>query len=242
MHPSVDHPTIDTNSVLLRAYLASALTGLSPTDRALVFKVSDAIASVCRRANIELYEPRKKTDPVHHAHVPDSEVFRLDQQRVSSADLIFYVADFPSTGAGQELTIAGTAMIPIIAVAHESFKVSRMVTGMPGNFTLLRYSSPSDIEFSLGAVLRDMRPSLVRRKEVLSTHEQNRVGAAIRRIRLSRAMSYEDVVAAFRIPNAVTARQIEQCEKAPDFQNNLSLFFLQELAAALDATVADLLH
>lgn len=242
MHPSVDYPRIDTSSVRLRAYLASALTGLSPDDRALVFRVSDAIASVCQRANIELYEPRKKTDPVHHAHVPDSEVFRLDQQRVSSADLIFYVADFPSTGAGQELTIAGTALIPIIAVAADSLKVSRMVTGMPGNFTLLRYSSVSEIEFSLTSVLRDMWPTLVRRKEVLSTHEQNRIGAAIRRVRLARAMSYEDVAAAFRIPNAVTARQIEQCEKAPDFQNNLSLFFLQELATALDVAIAELLR
>jgi len=225
----------------LDAYLATALTGLSEANRNRVFEISDAVANACRRAGIDLYEPRNSTDPVHHAHIPDSDVFRFDQQKVSAADLLLYVADFPSTGAGQELIIAGNSMVPIVAIAHESLKVSRMVTGMPGDFTLLRYSSIRSIEHFLAEKLCEMRPALERRKSALARNTENKIGARIRTVRRARDMTYEDVAAAFRIPNAITARQIEQCENASDFQNNLSVFFLRELAAALDVSIADLL-
>ncbi len=241
MPRSADSSVNCNRTVQLDAYLATALTGLSETNRTRVFEISDAVANACRRARIELYEPRNRSDPVHHAHISDSDVFRLDQQKVSAADLLVYVADFPSTGAGQELIIAGNSMIPIVAVAHESLKVSRMVTGMPGDFTLLRYSAIHEIESILAVHLHGMRPAMERRKELLASYGKNRIGATIEKIRRSRNMTYEDVAAAFRIPNAVTARQIEQCEKAPDFQNNLSVFFLRELAVALDVDVADLL-
>lgn len=228
--------------VKLHAYLASALTGLGGKDRVRVFEISDAIARACRKSNINLYEPRKSTDPVHHAHISDAVVFQLDQQKVSGADLLCYVADFPSTGAGQELIIAYQSMIPIVAVAHESLRVSRMVTGMPGDFTLLRYSSVDGIETALTQKLHNMRPALERRKQVLGSQDQNRIGATIQRIRKSRAMTYDDVAAAFRIPNAVTAEQIARFESSADFQNNLSVFFLRELAVALNVDVAELLH
>jgi hypothetical protein len=239
---SADFPVNHNNTVQLSAYLATALTGLSETNRVRVFEISDAVAKACRRVNIELYEPRNSTDPVHHTHISDSDVFRFDRQKVSAADLLLYVADFPSTGAGQELIIAGNSMVPIVAVAHESLKVSRMVTGMPGDFTLLRYSSINGIELFLVEKLHGMRPALERRKKALVGYGENRIGATLERIRRSRDMTYEDVAAAFRIPNAVTAQQIEQCEKAPDLQNNLSVFFLRELAAALDVSIADLLQ
>src|SRR5260370_25046572 len=62
----------------LDAYLASALTGLSHDQRQLIFHISDMVSEECKRHDIELYEPRKKTDPVHHADVADADVFRVD--------------------------------------------------------------------------------------------------------------------------------------------------------------------
>lgn len=239
---SADYSVSRNNTIQLNAYLATALTGLSETDRIHVFEISDAVASACRQADIELYEPRNSTDPVHHAHIPDADVFRFDVQKVSAADLLLYVADFPSTGAGQELIIAGNSMVPIIGIAHEILKVSRMVTGMPGDFTLIRYSSIREIEVFLGEKLHSMRPALERRKKTLAGYGENRIGARAERIRLSHDMTYEDVVAAFRIPNAVSAQQIEQFEKSADFQNNLSVFFLRELATALGVSIVDLLQ
>ncbi len=117
-----------------------------------------------------------------------------------------------------------------------------MVTGMPGDFTLLRYSSVDGIETALTRKLHNMRPALERRKQVLGSQDRNRIGANIQRIRQSRAMTHQDVAAEFRIPNAVTAQQIEQFENSADFQNNLSVFFLRELAVALNVDVAELLH
>ncbi len=72
----------------LTAYLASALTGLRGAERQLVFQLSDAVSMVCQDLGIDLYEPRKKTDPVHHPEVADSEVFHVDRERVLRSDLL----------------------------------------------------------------------------------------------------------------------------------------------------------
>jgi hypothetical protein len=228
--------------IRLDAYLATALTGLSEADRIRVFGISDAISNACRQAEIELYEPRKSTDPVHHPNVSDYDVFQLDREKVSTSNLLLYVADFPSTGAGQELIIASNSLVPVVAVANASFRVSRMVTGMPGDFTLLRYESVDELESTLATTLRNMRPNLERRKEVAAAYQGNQIGMEMERIRKSRGMTYEDVAAAFRVPKSVTARQIEQCEKSSDLQNNLSVLFLRELAIALNVETASLLR
>jgi hypothetical protein len=43
----------------LRAYLATALTGLADNERSHVSEVSDLAAATCAEFGIELYEPRK---------------------------------------------------------------------------------------------------------------------------------------------------------------------------------------
>ena len=53
---SADFPVNHNNTVQLSAYLATALTGLSETNRVRVFEISDAVANACRRVNIE--DPR----------------------------------------------------------------------------------------------------------------------------------------------------------------------------------------
>src|ERR1044072_1932479 len=116
----------------LEAYLACALTGLSSEQRQFVIHLSDTVAEVCRQLGINLYEPRKKTDPVHNPEVEDNEVFRIDKERVSGSELLIHLCHFPSTGAGEELIIANDALVPIILISHENNRVSRMITGIPG--------------------------------------------------------------------------------------------------------------
>ena len=83
--PILVHPR--PRRVPLSAYLASALTGLDPTQKALVVHLSDIVCLVCRSVDIDLYEPRKKTDPVHHTDVSDVDVFKIDRERVLKSDL-----------------------------------------------------------------------------------------------------------------------------------------------------------
>jgi hypothetical protein len=59
----------------LTAYLACALTGLSECERSVIFGISDVVSEICKENCISLYEPRKRTDPVHHADVAAQDVY-----------------------------------------------------------------------------------------------------------------------------------------------------------------------
>lgn len=92
---------------------------MSGEQRQLVFQLSDSISEVCRSLEIDLYEPRKKTDPVNNPNVRDSDVFQIDRERVLGSDLVIHLAHYPSTGAGEELDMAYGGLVPILIVAHE---------------------------------------------------------------------------------------------------------------------------
>jgi hypothetical protein len=55
--PALVHPRV--HRVPLRAYLASALTGLSEDARKTVFDISDRVSQICLEVNIELYEQKE---------------------------------------------------------------------------------------------------------------------------------------------------------------------------------------
>src|SRR2546425_8751763 len=68
--PVLLHPR--SKAIPLNAYLASALTGLGGVEKSLIVHLSDIVSMVCRAVDIDLYEPRKNTDPVHNADVLDT--------------------------------------------------------------------------------------------------------------------------------------------------------------------------
>ncbi|SEG89632.1 Helix-turn-helix domain-containing protein [Thermomonospora echinospora] len=224
----------------LQAYLASALTGLDAERRAEVFALSDVVAEVCRAAGIDLYEPRQRTDPVHHHHIPDGEVFRLDRRRVTRADLLIYLAHQPSTGSGQELVIARGALVPIVVVAYEDAKVSRMVTGLPGT-VLVRHRDLPSLTERLAEQLEALRPLLVRRRAEFAEHTRDTFGERLRRLRQARGLTHEDLAAAMRVPGLISATELADWETGSDLESDLHLVQLRELAAALDVPLADLL-
>ena len=222
------------------AYLASALTGLDFDERKYLFEISDTVADVCAHNDIRLYEPRKVTDPVHHTTVPDVEVFRTDRRRVISSDLLIYLAHHPSTGAGQELVFAQEAIIPIVVVANIDTRISRMVTGIPGPLTLVRYDSITMLTEQLEQEITGLRPKLLQRRTALEELERQGVGARIKELREMRNMTRRQVSESTRIPDAFSADQLKEWEQSSDRLNNLSLTFLQEIAFALSVSVKDL--
>lgn len=224
----------------LRAYLATALTGLSSGERRHVSEVSDLAAAACAEFGIELYEPRKVTDPVHHPEVPDQEVFRLDRRHVTRSDLLIYLSDYPSTGAGQELVFAYEALIPVVIMAGTETLVSRMVTGIPGASFQVRYNSLEELSCQLLDQLESLLPILKQRHAQVSRHKDNRLGRRIRQVRLSKGLSHEDLA---RMMGAgfFSASQIEQWEQSSDLENNLGIVYLREISHALNVDVGILL-
>lgn len=228
--------------VPLQAYLASALTGLSGSERQLIFQLSFTVSEVCRELGIELYEPRKKTDPVHHPDVSDSEVFHVDRERVVQSDLLIYLAHFPSTGAGEELDFAYNAMVPILVISHNEARVSRMVTGIPGTVVTLAYEEPEELHARLHEALVQLRPQLVQRKLAFGDYDVNIVGDRIRRLREAQGLTREDVANASTSRTSISVEWLSRLEQSNDKEANPSLLHLRELATLLNTTVADLVE
>lgn len=224
----------------LDAYLACALTGLTEEQRQLMFHLSDIVATVCEGFDISLYEPRKKTDPVHNQDISDTEVFNIDRETVLNSDLLIHLCHYPSTGAGEELAFAYDAMVPIILISHSNTRVSRMITGIPGFKLEIKYTEPEEMRHQLREVLLKIRPILEERKVAFSKYEANIVGDRIRSLREELRLTREEVASKLLPPLDVEA--LRQIEESIDKVSNPSLAKLRQLAVVLKTTVADIVE
>lgn len=230
-------PTV-RRALPLTAYLASALTGLAESERQLIFALSDIIAAECADQGIDLYEPRKATDPVHHAEVPDSEVWALDHERVVSSDLVIHLCHHPSTGAGEELAYAHDALVPIMLISHSTTRVSRMITGIPAIKIHIEYDEPERLRVELRQRLAELRPLLEQRRLAFSDHESNVVGEKVRQLRESLNLTRAEVARAVGIEEG----ELRRLEESSDHTANWSLAKLRAIATILRTTVSDLVE
>ena len=224
----------------LEGYLASGLTGLSARDRAQLIRVSEVIRTVCQGLEIDLFQPRLATDPVDHPEIPAEKVFADDRERVLSSDLVIHVADYPSTGSGEELDLASGALVPIVIVAHGSVRVSRMILGIPALKLTLTYTGLDDLQHELRERLTEIRPILEERKLVFSEFDKNMVGNKVRKSREDSLLTREDV--AKHSGEVLTSERIRDIESNIDKVSNPTLLELRTLATVLKTTVADLVE
>ena len=222
----------------LNAYLASALTGLTLEQRDHLVAVSAVAKSVCSDLEIDLYEPRQVTDPVNHPQITSEDVFDLDRERVLSSDLVIHIADFASTGAGEELDFALAALIPIVLISHGDSHVSRMVTGIPALKLKISYEELDELERELRERLTEIRPILEERKLAFSDFDKNMVGHKVRLSREGAGLTREDVVV--QLGKVLTPERLRRIEESSDKIANPSLLELRSLAVVLKTTVADL--
>ena len=222
----------------LDAYLASALTGLSDDKREHLFAVSDVVAAVCEEMEIFVYEPRKSTDPVRHPHVSAEDVFNKDRERVLGSDLVIHIADYASTGAGEELDFALAALIPIVLVSQGDSVVSRMVLGIPGLKLSVTYNTLDELRVELTQRLTEIRPILEERKLSFSEFDYNIVGNKVRLLREESHLTREDLASNSR--GLLTVERLRAIEDSSDKVSNPSLLELRAVSALLKTTVADL--
>ena len=223
----------------LKAYLACALTGLTPEERKIMFELSAIVAETCREHDIDLYEPHKHTDPVRHDGISADTVFKLDRERVLGADLLIHLCHHPSTGAGEELDIASNALVPLILISHSETRVSRMVRGIPSFKLEIKYTDHDNLEYQLKGCLTEVRPILEQRKLAFAEYEVNVVGNNIRSLREDLGLTREEV--ASNAPH-LTIETLRQIEESVDRLSNPSLIQLREIATILKTTVADLVE
>src|SRR5260370_13469161 len=233
--PALAHPSVQ--KLPLKAYLASALTGLSDEQRRTIFDISDRVNQICLESDIELYEARKKTDPVHNSDVPDAEVFKMDHDRVVTSDLVIHLCHYPSTGAGEELGFAYASLVPIVLLAPGSQRVSRMITGIPSFKLEIKYEQPEDLNTLLSNMLLEIRPYLEERRVGLKLAQFNIVGERVRDLRLRAGLTGDELATMV----GLKAESIRHLEENVDAISNPSLTHLRALATALKTTVAELI-
>jgi transcriptional regulator with XRE-family HTH domain len=242
--PNIDHQALSlletTPAPLpLNAYLASALTGLSETERQVIFGISDLVSQVCKENGIDLYEPRKRTDPLLHADVSAPDVYAWDKHSVLQSDLLIHLCHHPSTGAGEELEFAQAALLPIILIYPAELKVSRMVLGIPSLVIQIAYKTIEDLQAQLTEVLFGFRPLLEERKLALSRYDVNVIGEKVRELREKLGVTRADIATASK---HLTEEVIKNIEEKTDRESNPSLIQLREIATVLKTTVSELVE
>ncbi len=97
-----------------------------------------------------------------------SDVYRVDiNENVCTADVMLAICDYPSTGLGYELAVAVRERgIPVLAVAHEQKRITRLVLGIPEHHDDVDFKTYRDFLGDVPALLAkkwgayDRRPGM----------------------------------------------------------------------------------
>jgi transcriptional regulator with XRE-family HTH domain len=232
-------PSVGMKSpIRLRAYLASALTGLSEDQRKMVFAIQDLVHEVCKEHNVELYQPRLASDPLKHTTLSAPDVFNLDKQQVLRSDLLICMTHEPSFGAGIELEFARNALLPTILLHPAGQTVSRMVLGIPNLLVKVGYQDLNDLRERLADEIGLLVPVLIERRVAFGHSNDAIIGPRIRQLRESNHLSRDDLRAALNVP----LEEVVRLEEAPDNQSNPSLLMLRQIATILKVPVSEILE
>lgn len=231
-------PAAPRRSLPLKAYLATALSGLSEEQRDTVARQISVIKEVCEGELIEPYFPGDHTDPVNQPHIPAGQVFQTDRDQVKQSDLLIWLGPTPSLGVGQELDIAYHALVPILILSPDGATVSRMVLGIPSLKVELSFADEGDLEDKLQRTLLDIRPRLEARKMAFADFDVNIVGEKIRQLRRRQKLTRDQVAEA----TGIEVEALISLEESTDRVADPSLVQLRMLASVLNTTVGDLVE
>ncbi len=232
-----EQPIEEHTPVPVRAYIACALTGLSESQRVSIDETLNVIEMTCKAKGVEFYEPRKISDPLLNPSLTPEQVYRMDRRNVLSSDVFIFLANEPSFGVGQELEIAGTALLPILSVALGEKSISRMVRGIPGRMYSVRYESGADLSDKLSQAIDILLPAMLERKRNMRENSNLSIGRNIHRLRLQTGLSAADLAANLGVPED----EVKLLEECPDYLTNFSILQLKQVAKSLHTNLQNIL-
>jgi transcriptional regulator with XRE-family HTH domain len=220
-----------------RAYVASPLTGLDGAMRKTVYEFIEVIETECQGKNIFPYIPGKISDPVSNPELSPSFVYQTDRQRVRESDVFILLAYRPSFGAGQEVEIAYNALIPMIILQPQGGKVSRMVSGVPLSLRqIYDFTDKDSLKNSLNEALSKLMPHIEKRHSDLSSAANLNFGGSVKKFRMQRNLSQEDLAKAI----GIAPEEIDHLENEDKNVINPSLFLINRISTALNIDPAQL--
>ena len=84
------------------------------------------------------------------------DVFLKDTKNVTSCDILIADCSYPAIGLGYEIALALQFDKPVLAIAQDDAKVTRLVLGMVHTkMKFLRYKAHSDIELEIEKMLNE---------------------------------------------------------------------------------------
>lgn len=223
------------------AYFASALTNLDDERLAEVESLDERVDQICRAYRpypIFLYRPRLYTSPKSNPETSARAVYDIDQERVSTADLLILAALFPSLGAGMELQLALQSCSSIILLTKKGEPLSRMVQGCPAEKVIVEYDGLEELEGKLNEALRALLPRLAELRfsqiDPQGDAVSSDLGERIRRLRGDRNMKAGELARLVGVDEAY----IQTLETKHEQISNPSLRILRRVARALGVSEA----
>ena len=161
----------------IRAYIASALTGLSPEEHADLVAKCEVIRVALAEDGIHVHVPIDHTDPMSTGDDPPNRASRIDFSAVIRSDLIVYIANRPSTGAGKELVWAERNGCMTLLVADPGTTPSRLVSGTTARLREVAVSlAPEDLAVEIRAVVAEHRDLLEAHARERAARSRGRFG------------------------------------------------------------------
>jgi transcriptional regulator with XRE-family HTH domain len=221
------------------AYFASALTGLNDEQLSEIIELDERVDQVCADYSayrLLLYRPRLKTSPKDQPDIEARRVYEIDQERVTTSDLLIAATVFPSLGAGMELQLALQSGASIILLVKEGQPLSRMVTGCPARMVVAKYRSLDDLAMQLITGINELLPGLAdyRFQQASSQHglDDFSLGDRVRTLRERRNIDIPSLARMVGVGNAY----IENLESHPEQISNPSLRLIRRLSRALSVS------
>lgn len=140
------------NRFMKKVYVGCALMNLPPEEKEAFLARINELKSGLRSRGYDVIEFLYSL-----GNGTPEEIYTYDiHQCVGSADAMLAVCDYPSLGLGYEMATAIEKRgIPVLAVAHESSKVSSLIQGITHpNFTFERYGSLDEVVSKFDAFIR----------------------------------------------------------------------------------------
>jgi len=113
------------------AYICGPLTDLLVCEQKTIKGFYARIADACKRATgLRAFVPHEHCDPIKSAHLTPEQVDRIEREQVcKKTSILIAVVVAPSWGSGIEVEMARQSNVPVIVVAPEEKKVSRLLLG-----------------------------------------------------------------------------------------------------------------
>ena len=149
-------------------YICGPLTELPLETQQLIKSFYSVLADLCEKETGQrAFVPHEYFDPIKHSTFSPKEVDMEERKQIcAKTSLLIVVAIAPSWGGGIEVEMANNNDIPIVILAEQGKKISRLLLGNPAVVDVIYYTSQED-------ALLQLEQNIVRYVKMVPSHFSN---------------------------------------------------------------------